>query len=146
MNLRRFAFQHRYMALALAVLALWTQFLLTQLSTDHLARVLWQQSLRADVCSVYAFLYGTEGTATATATNSNPSSGPNPSPSNTAYLLSQSCPLCSMAGTSLAPGHAVVALDTLLVPSPYRSTLDRSPVWPQPWPYLRPPAQAPPRA
>lgn len=140
MNLRHFAFQHRYMALALAVLALWTQFLLAQLSTDHLGRTLWQQSLRADVCSVYAFLYETQGSSAATGSRSSDSN------SNIAHLLSQSCPLCSIAGTSLAPGHAVVALETLLVSSPYRSTLDRRSIWPQQRPYLRPPAQAPPQA
>ncbi|MDD2846428.1 MAG: hypothetical protein PHT57_15920 [Rhodoferax sp.] len=122
----------RRLAFALALLAVLAQLWMAQVSTRHIAHMLWQQSLWGDVCSAQHSLHTL--------------SDPAPDSERTDPLPHLAhCPVCS-AAASFAPGTHRPALVAAQALAPYRIPLESAPVRALHHANLRPPAQAPPRA
>lgn len=134
MNAHQRPFIQRHLGAALAVLALLAQLCWSQVSAGHWAQMLWDLSLRSDICSVHA----------------NAWSGPSalvPENDNGANMAGMpTCPLCSVASVGLAPGHSAITVPTLPLQARYFSSLEHTGVV-LPWvAFVRPPAHAPPLA
>lgn len=133
MTLHRSLSRSRRLAFALALLAVLAQLWMSQVSTQHMAQMLWQQVLRGDVCTAQ----------NSTHTASDPASNTErtePLP-NLAH-----CPVCSAAAAGVAPGVTRPALVAAQAVAPYRIRLASAPVRALRHASLRPPTQAPPRA
>lgn len=119
--------------MALAALALLGQLWMGQVSTAHLARWLSAQYLHGDVCSV--LVADASGAASVPVQDSDPMGH-----------HGQGCPVCSVAGTGLAPASTAPAVPGLALQASRHAVPQPQAPRALPRGYARPPAQAPPAA
>jgi hypothetical protein len=116
--------------LALAVLALWAQFWMGQISTTHLGQMLTQTVVSADICQAQG----------------NPTAEPGAASDHSAVDAAMNCPVCTLAATSTLAhtGNTTAPRRPSHLP-PFFSYLP-APVLALRHASLYPPAQAPPQA
>lgn len=116
--------------MALAMLALFAQLWMVQLSTVHWGQMLSEQALFSDVCSAQ------------TATHSGQT--PDTSPANHTGGGWLNCPVCSAAAASFTPPSLPTAVAAVHEDAFYRIQMPSSVATTPRRANLRPPAQAPP--
>lgn len=121
------------LAFGLALLAVLAQLWMVQLSTHHMAQMLWQQVLWGEVCTV--------GDSPHRAVPPASEGEPSAQMSNLA-----NCPVCFAAALGPALGSTHTAPAATHDSTPYRIRLATAPAHALRHANLRPPAQAPPRA
>ncbi|WP_198403256.1 DUF2946 family protein, partial [Acidovorax delafieldii] len=85
---------NRLPAMALALLALFAQFWLAQVSTAHLGQMLQQQALWSDICSTQGSSHSRE----------------NPDTPPTHAMGGMNCPVCGTAAASFTPAALPTAV------------------------------------
>ncbi|HQS22120.1 MULTISPECIES: DUF2946 family protein [unclassified Acidovorax] len=122
--------RNHHLAMALAMLALFAQLWMVQLSTVHWGQMLSEQALFSDVCSAQI------------ATHSGQT--PDTSPANHTGGGWLNCPVCSAAAASFTPPSLPTAVAAIQEDAFYRIKIAPSVALTPRHANLRPPAQAPP--
>ena len=121
---------NRLPAMALALLALFAQLWLAQVSTAHLGQMLQQQALWSDICSTQGLSHSPE----------NPDTPP-------AHAMGgMNCPVCSAAAASFTPTCLPTAVAAPAEDAFYRVRVASADLPGPRRANLRPPPQAPPAA
>lgn len=126
----RLSHGNRLPAVALALLALFAQLWLAQVSTAHLGQMLQQQALWSDICS-------TQGTS---------HSQENPETPPTHAMGGMNCPVCSAAAASFTPAAPPTVVAAPAEDAFYRVGVASADLPGPRQANLRPPPQAPPAA
>lgn len=124
-------FGNRPLAMVLAMLALFAQLWVGQISTAHLGQMLSQQASWGDVCTVQTSLH----------TDEVPDG-----PQGHAMGSALSCPVCAVAGAGFTPGNVLAVVSQLQADAGYDFAFTPVPARAPRHAYARPPAQAPPAA
>ena len=124
-------FGNRPLAMVLAMLALFAQLWVGQISTAHLGQMLSQQASWGDVCTVQAPLH----------TEDAPDG-----PQGHAMGSALSCPVCAVAGAGFTPGSVPATVARLQAEADYDFAFTSVPARAPRHANMRPPAQAPPTA
>ena len=117
--------------MVLAMLALFAQLWVGQVSTSHLGQMLSQQALWGDVCSVQSTLHTDEAPE---------------GPQGHAMGSALSCPVCAVAGAGFTPGTIPAVVAHLQGDARYDFAFTSVPARAPRHANMRPPAQAPPTA
>ena len=123
-------FGNRPLAMALAMLALFAQLWVGQVSTSHLGQMLTQAQW-GDICTVQTSLHTKQV--------------PN-GPQGHAMGSALSCPICAVAGVVFTPGNIPAVVAHLQADADYDFAFTSVPARAPRHANMRPPAQAPPAA
>ncbi len=116
--------------MVLAMLALFAQLWVGQVSTSHLGQML-SQAPWGDVCTVQTSLHGGEAPE---------------GPQGHAMGNALSCPVCAVAGAGFTPGRIPAVVASLKADAAYDFAFTSAPARALRHANARPPAQAPPAA